>query len=141
MKVDKRLVASTMITIAVILAIILCSPQILKTDVPFAVVSSWSMDPTLHIGDLIVVMGTEQINPGDIIVYSSWGGRLIVHRVVRVEVANGVAYYVTKGDANPVPDLRPVTRSEVKGKVIFVIPYIGVVKLAAEALMRLISRY
>lgn len=104
----------------------------LGTDVPLAVVSSWSMEPTLHVGDLIVVRAKGDYGVGDIIVYVGMGaGRLIVHRIVRVEDGR----YVTKGDANRVPDALPVSKSQVKGKVLFVIPYLGNIKLLFEKLI------
>jgi len=40
-------------------------PQILNTDVPLAVVESGSMEPTIHAGDLLVVVG---YSPADIVV-------------------------------------------------------------------------
>ena len=64
------------------------------------------MDPTLHVGDMIVVVGDNTYRKGDIIVFER-GSNLIVHRLVRI-VGNK---YITKGDANPMEDLRPVAVS------------------------------
>ncbi|QOJ78336.1 signal peptidase I [Infirmifilum lucidum] len=104
---------------------------LLRTQVPLAVVSSWSMEPTLHVGDIVIVVGSESYSVGDIVVYESPSG-LIVHRIVGIV---GDAY-VTKGDANPFPDSTHPSLTSIKGKVVFVIPYIGAIKLAFESLVR-----
>jgi signal peptidase I len=63
-------------------------------------------------------------------------GELIVHRLIAVEETAWKVVYITKGDANPYPD-EPVDPVRVKGKVVFVIPYLGVVRLFVERLIHL----
>ena len=98
---------------------------VLNTDLPLAIVSSWSMEPTLHIGDMIVVRG-EEANIGDIVVYTR--EKYIVHRVISKSYQNGIYVITTKGDANIASD-NPITSKQVKGKVVLVIPYLGIIKL------------
>lgn len=119
------------------LALVFGLPKLLGTDTPLAVVTSWSMEPTLHVGDLIVVSGREQLRTGDIIVYVKPSGELIVHRLVEIRETALGTIYITKGDANPFPDEPPVGPERVKGKVVLVIPYLGVVRLLAEWAIRL----
>jgi len=97
---------------------------ILSTSVPLAVVSSSSMEPILHVGDLLITEGFKEYNVGDIVVYKR-GGEYIVHRIIRIENFNGSTRYVTKGDANSSPDFPPVDKSDVEGKVVLIIPYLG----------------
>ncbi len=100
----------------------------LNTELPLAVVSSWSMEPTLHIGDLIIVRGVEP-KVGDVVVYSR--GKYIVHRVIaKSETTDGFTV-ITKGDANTYPDGR-ISYKQVKGKVVIIVPYVGVLKLLSE---------
>ncbi|MEM4717454.1 MAG: signal peptidase I [Desulfurococcaceae archaeon] len=89
----------------------------------FYVVSSGSMNPTLNIGDLVIVCNTcKDLNTGDIIAYiSKWG--VIVHRVV--EVDENQNYVITKGDANSYVDPDPVPFKYVVGKVLLRIPALG----------------
>ncbi|OYT60513.1 MAG: signal peptidase I [Desulfurococcales archaeon ex4484_217_1] len=131
-----------------VLALMLLSPIILRmllnTSIPLAAVESSSMVPTLNIGDVVVIVGVkpEDIKPGDIIVfdkvvYSLKKGYVrklrtpIVHRVVNVIIKNGVKYFRTKGDANPLPDQWYVPEDAILGKVLcingepFRIPYVG----------------
>lgn len=104
------------------------------TDNPFYVVSSESMLPTLQVYDVIVVRNGstfEEVKPGDIIVFQSPSthDRVIVHRVVKVEYSSEKVI-TTKGDNNPIsiPGIDyPITKKEYIGKVVFVIPKLGLV--------------
>ena len=94
-----------------------------KLPMPFgygaAVVLSGSMEPEFSKGDLIIVKETEDFDLNDIVVFDS-GTSLVVHRVVGI----GKDEVVTKGDANNVED-EPISRTAVKGKVLFWIPHLG----------------
>ena len=95
-----------------------------KLPMPFgfgaAVVLSGSMEPTLSENDVIFVRESKSYGIDDIVVYDS-GRELIVHKIIE---KNGDTI-ITKGDANNTPD-DPVSIKEVKGKVVFSIPYVGV---------------
>lgn len=119
-------------------AFFVTAPRILDTQDPLAAVVSGSMTPTIKVGDLLVVQGVNvsTLKPGDIIVYCSTDKALadclIVHRIVRVVIEDGtVKGYITQGDNNFASDngqLEPITGippSDVRGKVIFVIPLLG----------------
>ncbi len=62
------------------------------------------------------------------------GDTYVVHRAYAILDANGTYYVLTKGDNNPGLDIQylnaPPNSSQIEGKVIFSIPYIGYVKLA-----------
>ncbi|MEM4715547.1 MAG: signal peptidase I [Candidatus Nitrosocaldus sp.] len=104
------------------------------TDNPFYVVSSESMLPTLQVYDVIVVRNGstfEEVKSGDIIVFHSPSthDRVIVHRVVKVEHSSEKVI-TTKGDNNPIsiPGIDyPITKKEYIGKVVFVVPKLGLV--------------
>ena len=98
--------------------------KFLGTEIPLAVVSSYSMDPTLHVGDLIVIKGESTYNKGDIIVFSQ-EGKLIVHRIY----SKTSSVFYTKGDSNPCPDPWKLNLSDIKGRVILVIPFAGLFTL------------
>jgi len=129
---------------------------ILKTDRPLHTPISGSMEPTLNIGDLLIVQGgvtgeSVYAHPGDgdIIIYHDprdYNGIPIVHRAVDKYEVDSVWYIVTKGDNNPtVDDWRwygfPVEgnysvaghpESYIVGKVIFKIPYLGYILRAFD---------
>lgn len=86
-----------------------------------AVVQSGSMEPTLNIGDLLLVQEQSEYNVGDIVVYQAQN-ELIVHRIVAMQ--NG--YVLTQGDANNVSD-NPFSEEAIRGVVVASIPGIGYV--------------
>lgn len=108
-----------------------------STDNPFYVVSSESMVPTLNVYDIIVVRNGstfDDIKVGDIIVFHSPSDydRVIVHRVAKIQQGSE-KMITTKGDNNPasIPGIDyPITKKEYIGKVILVIPKIGIVSKA-----------
>lgn len=84
-----------------------------------AVILSGSMEPSLSIDDWIFIKETNEYNKNDIVVFQE-GRILVVHRIVELQGES----VITKGDANNANDA-PINISNVKGKVIFHIPYVG----------------
>lgn len=82
-----------------------------------------SMLPALRAGDLALAVpaGIGSLHLGDIVVYRSPTGILIIHRVV----ARGDGYLIVKGDNNPLPDPWGVTQQMIVGRVIAVVDYLG----------------
>jgi signal peptidase I len=134
------------------------SQVILNTSYPALAVVSGSMcvpyngrcdgwshpfSQTLHIGDLIIVQGSDPLDlnsdypNSDIIVFNNPNdlSELIVHRIVSREVNDGKAYFYTKGDGNSnikwpetpssLDPWNPVSEDLLVGKVIMRIPWIG----------------
>ncbi|MHA1143836.1 MAG: signal peptidase I [Candidatus Helarchaeota archaeon] len=126
----------------------------LQTEMPYTVVISTSMVPTLNVGDFIVVQGIpeDQVQVGDIIIFYTdfWGGSKpgypVIHRVIEIyedndivpiinQPANNNSYYngkwfKTKGDNNDAADTYPTPyfysgRRQVIGRMILNIPFIG----------------
>jgi signal peptidase len=97
------------------------------------------MEPTLKVGDLVVIKGVEPryISNGSIIVFyvSNHYGEdayRIVHRVITIFEVNGQHYFETKGDNNPVSDFyrwQYIPESHVIGVVIYRLPYLGYLPL------------
>ena len=50
---------------------------------------------------------------------------MTLHRVVEIQQTEGARLFVTKGDANPIPDSDPIFPAQIKGKLILSIPKIG----------------
>ena len=86
-------------------------------------VISESMQPTLKIGDVVIIKNDiDKINfkIGDIISYRK-GKAVITHRIVAFENDK----YITKGEYNSFNDEEKVKFEEIEGKVIFKIPFLG----------------
>jgi signal peptidase I len=120
----------------------------------FYVVVSESMIPTLRTGDAILISSDDAtcstfncLKVGDIIVFEpnsrskdSQPGEIIVHRVQAIGLdADNQRVLRTKGDANPNPIETvdyPITENQYVGKVIYVIPYLGVILMYFDLLAR-----
>lgn len=95
-----------------------------------AVVGSGSMTPTICTGDIVIVkkVNPSDIHVGDIVQYYSGEGYTITHRVIKIEKTPNGLIFITKGDANNVPD-KPFKADRIIGKVVFVIPKVGLIPL------------
>jgi len=121
-----------------LVAIIVVYGALAGVQWPIAVVSSYSMEPTMRVGDFIVLTGAscQSVNVGDVVVYVArnpvWHGSWIIHRVYQKE---GNCELKTWGDNNPMPDQavgEPPVSSNIVGKVLFTVPYVGVFPLVAR---------
>ena len=84
-----------------------------------AVVLSGSMEPELSVGDLLIVIERDSYDVGDIIVFQD-SGMAVTHRIVSI----GEDEIITRGDANNTNDA-PITLKQIKGEVLFTIPFVG----------------
>ena len=88
-----------------------------------AIVVSGSMSPTIQIYDMVMVQRKASYETGDIISYKS-GKNLVTHRIR----GTGSEGFITRGDYNNTDDQIQVSQSDVIGKVVLRIPYVGIVK-------------
>ena len=86
----------------------------------FFEVATGSMNPTMQIGDVIVVRITGEVEQNDIIVYKD-GESIITHRLIKKDENKLIA----KGDANNSED-KPIEPNMVLGKVEKIIPKLGI---------------
>lgn len=86
------------------------------------IVRSGSMEPTIAVGDIVIVHPGEY-HIGEAIAYTMPGRENVVvtHRIV--EVKDGA--YITKGDANAEADSWLVSEADILGKELFVVPWVG----------------
>jgi len=97
------------------------------------VVATPSMDPTIAVGDIVLVKRAtiDVVAQGDIISFISIDpsqaiyGHNVVHRVVDIETIDGVLTLTTRGDANPIADVYKVTADNFVGVVDFISPGLG----------------
>lgn len=110
---------------------------VLGVGVPFAIgmlkpliVLSSSMEPVMSPGDLVIVKETspKDITTEDIMAFkdpSEKSDDLITHRVIGISQKDDKLQFTTKGDAMEEPDLTKTKGSNVVGKTVFNIPYLG----------------
>tara|TARA_B100001013_G_C24578651_1_gene429633 strand:+ start:557 stop:1075 length:519 start_codon:yes stop_codon:yes gene_type:complete len=129
-------VYQSVILIGFIFLLFFLSINILKkstnTSYPILVIVGKSMEPTLYAGDLVLITSVKinelKINQ-DIIVYHNPGNydELIIHRVIERLDDNNQTIIRTQGDNVSTPDRWNLTENYIEGKVIFVIPKIGLI--------------
>ncbi len=88
-----------------------------------------SMRPALNAGDVLIThpITARSIHTGEIVSFSdpALGGRLVTHRVQAVHAADERLYFLTRGDANAVPERWSVPRGASVAKVDLRIPDLG----------------
>ena len=92
-----------------------------------SVVLSGSMEPTLSVGDLLIIHEAESYAEGEVVVFQS-GGMAIVHRIISMDGDT----VVTQGDANNAADA-PIPVEAISGRVTAVLPLVGYVVWAMES--------
>lgn len=87
------------------------------------VVLSGSMEPAIRTGSLVVIKPEKNYIKKDIVTYQDLtkSKTTITHRIFE---ASGSAY-ITKGDANKMPDTAKIFPKQILGRVIFIIPFFG----------------
>jgi signal peptidase I len=88
-----------------------------------------SMRPAINAGDVLISHGApaQSIRPGDIVSFndSALQGRLVTHRVLAIHAERQRLYFLTRGDANAIPERWSVARTGTVAKVDLRIPEVG----------------
>lgn len=137
MKSFFKFILNAVIYVAIVAGVLFGLPRFLawklNTPYPLAAITSGSMWPVLHEGDLVFIEGVkkEDIREGDIVVWRNPGG-FTIHRVAHLNENT----LVTKGDANFKED-DPVKYEDVIGRTYKVfgknarLPYLGMITVYA----------
>lgn len=99
----------------------------LHTDYNYKIMTvlSGSMEPSIPTGSLVVVRPEKTYQKGEVISFKNPLDlkSIVTHRIYKLSLLEGS--YVTKGDANKVPDLSEVRKGNILGKVTYSVPYVG----------------
>lgn len=85
-------------------------------------VQTGSMEPAISAGDCVIVKYSKEFDLDDIITFDQ-NGEFITHRII--EAYKGT--FVTQGDANNAKD-DPISKEQIVGKVIKILPGIGILR-------------
>jgi len=107
--------------------VILASVLPIPGKLELKIVQSGSMEPAIKTGALVVIKPESTYKEGDIITFGKDTKKDIptTHRIVAIRAESGVAVYTTKGDANNAADPKEIKQSEVIGRVLFSVPFLG----------------
>ena len=89
-------------------------------------IASGSMEKELYTGDIAIIKkcNANDVEVGDIIEYQM-EGYTVIHRIMEKKQKKGEYFFVTKGDNNDAEDAKEVSESQLIGKIIFKIKYLG----------------
>ena len=79
----------------------------------------YSMYPSIKPGSLLIIEPLSQKGnpgPGEIVAIKRENG-LVVHRLIKIVIKNGVRYYIARGDSNAYADA-PITIDTIAGRVV-----------------------
>ncbi|MDO8497768.1 MAG: signal peptidase I [bacterium] len=126
MKFFLNAISWIVLAVAVILAILSFGKNAgLFQGYSWYVVQSGSMEPSIMIGDLVVVKKQDEYYKRDVVTFESSDTRKVTHRIDSLSGEGESQVFITKGDANRTEDNDTVTKNHIIGKVVYVIPKIG----------------
>lgn len=122
-----NIITTLVIIITGVLVVLLAGVRIVGLT-PYTVLSG-SMEPTYHVGSIIYVkdIDPQELKEKDPVTYVLNGSTVVTHRIIEViEGENGnESSFRTKGDANEIVDGELLAASNVIGKPVFSIPFLG----------------
>lgn len=109
--------------LAVATFLIFYRPVLLAGDTHYLIVRTGSMEPAVPVGSVVVIKPADftKLQKDEIICFKGSEPQLITHRIFDITDEG----FITKGDANKVPDSSVVEKKDIIGKVVFTIPYLG----------------
>ncbi len=104
----------------------------------FSVISG-SMEPNIPVGSLVYTKSVEfeDLEVGDVVSYKLSENTMVTHRVNSINTDNNTL--ITKGDANDNVDGSEVQNSQIVGKVIFTVPYLGYMAIYSRTPLAIVA--
>ncbi|MCY0905693.1 signal peptidase I [Arthrobacter sp. H14-L1] len=135
-----RSISLVVLVLAALAALVLILVPLVTGSQTYTVLTN-SMAPKYAPGTFMVVKPKPfaDLRVGDIITYQIESGKpaVISHRIVSVSsTQNGERVFTTKGDNNSLEDEAPVHEVQVRGKLLYAVPYVGFVANAAGQVNR-----
>ncbi|GAA1672296.1 S26 family signal peptidase [Citricoccus zhacaiensis] len=115
--------------VSALAAVVLIIVPLVTGSQTYSVLTS-SMAPSYPPGTFLVVKPTDfdALHGGDVITYQMESGRpeVITHRITSLTASqDGERMLITQGDNNDVADPDPVMEIQVRGKLVYAVPYVG----------------
>ena len=102
-----------------------------KSQLPkFYIVLSGSMEPTLKVGSVAMVLPQKDYFPGEVVSFLTGTGKnsTVTHRILAKNYPNGIdsaPVFLTAGDANKNFDSQNLKEEQIVGKYAVSVPYLG----------------
>lgn len=123
-----NMISTLMIVACLAITAALIAPRLAGREA-FAVMSG-SMEPYYHVGSIVYVdknISPEEIRVGDPITFRKADTAVATHRVIAID--KEARQFTTKGDANEVQDMAPVSFDDMIGRAGISIPLLGYIAL------------
>lgn len=117
-----------MVLVVIAVGAVMIVPKVMGNDI-YAVMSG-SMEPHYHVGSVVIVnkqAAPEELEVGEIITFRKGDSAIATHRIIEVNLET--REFKTKGDANEVEDLAPVSFDSVIGEAGMSVPLVGYIPL------------
>ncbi len=134
-----KIINTTVLTLVILLSLLIIISSLNIGGHTVFTVKSGSMEPAIKAGSVVFDKKQENYKVGDIITFKVENSKdTITHRIIGIAGQGLETNFIIKGDANSSPDTKPVMKSNVVGKVLFSIPYLGYLVSFAKTLAGLI---
>jgi len=132
--ISAGLVTFSLIAAAALVVVLVVVPKVLG-GMSLTVLTG-SMRPGISPGDVVVTRGIDvaaaaDLRIGDVITFLPFPDdpTLVTHRIIGKSVGASGTWFITQGDNNNAPDAwNPVGDFQVRGKLVYVIPWVGWVR-------------
>ena len=91
------------------------------------VVVSGSMQPAIKVGSIVFTQPGGNYQTGDVIAFDNKAQQIVTHRIVKTVNSKDGLSYSLKGDANQSADGDLVSQKDIIGKVVWTVPYLGMI--------------
>jgi len=127
MKIFKIIYSVFVAFIVVVALLLIVSVFPITGNYKMMIVQSGSMEPAIKMGSIVMVKPVDDYKINDVISFgeATKTKAPTTHRIYDMEVQGGEPIYITKGDANDAPDTREIKKSDIIGKVLFDVPFVG----------------
>lgn len=127
--VVKKIIFLPLFGLLILVTLLMISQKIPLGGYSSYVVLSGSMNPSFNAGDMIVTkkISAISIKEKDVATFVDpfVAGKIITHRIIKIEEKNKQNFITTQGDANNTPDKWSIPAAAVIGIVVFSIPKLG----------------
>lgn len=120
-KSQTSIAVSLLLVGALAISWILLAPMQTGGQVAYVIISGNSMEPKIHLGDLVLVRERSQYLVGDAVVYRHPGSGHVFHRIISQDGDS----FTLKGDNNSWIDFHQPKEDDIVGKLWLHIPFAG----------------
>jgi signal peptidase len=116
-----------LVAVIIIIVLLLITLFPIKGNYQVKIVKSGSMEPSIHTGSIVIIKPNTNYTIGDIVTFGKDTKKDIptTHRITKSRAQQGVIMFTTKGDSNEDNDTNEIRQSDIHGKVLFSIPFLG----------------